>query len=258
MASPHLQAAVDAARAAGEIHIAKFDTPFSVRKKGAVDLVTEVDEASEAAIRKVLEKATPGFAVLGEEGGRTGLGEALWIVDPLDGTTNFAHGIPVFCVSIALMLSGQLSVGVVYDPMRDELFHAEKGGGAFLNSSPIRVSPRDDLDSSVLATGFAYDYRTATRHNFTAFTNMTRATRGVRRLGAAALDLAYVAKGRFDGFWELGLKPWDTAAGTLLIREAGGVVTDLANNTYDPFTADIAASNGLIHGQMLKVLDSSF
>lgn len=249
-----LEIAVIAARRAGEIQRARFATAISIRMKGAVDLVTEVDVACEAAVREVLGELMPGSAVLGEEGGATGSGEALWIVDPLDGTTNFAHAVPVFCVSIAYEFEGTMRAGVIYDALRDELFTAEAGGGAFLNGKKLAVTTREVLDTGLFATGFAYDYRVSKRHNFDAFAAMTRASQGVRRLGAAALDLAYVAAGRFDGFWEMGLKPWDTAAGMLLVREAGGRMSDLSGCEYKCRTPDVVASNGLVHGAMLEVL----
>lgn len=249
-----LEVAVEAARAAGTIQRSKFSTRIEVRKKGAVDLVTEVDVACEEAIREILGRLAPGQSILGEEQGRTGEGSTLWIVDPLDGTTNFAHSVPVFCVSIAFEEAGRTVAGVILDPMRDELFTAEAGKGAFLNGRDLSVTPRDELDSALFGTGFAYDYRTSSRHNFDAFTAMTRASQGVRRLGAAALDLAYVAAGRYDGFWELGLKPWDTAAGALMVEEAGGRLTDLSGAPYRCRLPDVVASNGLIHERMLEIL----
>lgn len=249
-----MKIAAEAALAAGAIQRERFEKPMRVDKKGAVDLVTEVDLLCETCIRGILNEKAPGQAVLGEEGGRTGSAGPLWIVDPLDGTTNYAHGIPVFCVSVAYEENGRLAAGAVYDPMRDELFTARAGLGAFLNGRPLSVSKRDELDNCLMATGFAYDYRTARRHNFDAFVHMTKITRGVRRLGAAALDLAYVAAGRFDGFWELGLKPWDTSAAALMVWEAGGSVTDLNGGPYDHMTPDIVATNGRIHGEVLKAL----
>lgn len=253
-----LQIAVEAARAAGAIQLARFNTVVEIRKKGAVDLVTEVDTACERVIREIIGSHAPGDAILGEEGGLTGSGGSLWIVDPLDGTTNFAHAVPVFCVSIAHESDGEVDAAVVYDPMRDELFAGELGRGATLNGVRLSVTVRRELDDCLLATGFAYDYRTSPRHNFDAFAALTRASCGVRRMGAAALDLCYVAAGRFDGFWELGLKPWDTAAGALLIREAGGTATDLRGEAYLPKMPDIVASNGFIHQAMLGTLNKFF
>jgi myo-inositol-1(or 4)-monophosphatase len=249
--NPLLSAAAEAVRAAGAIQRARFGTDVGVRHKGAVDLVTEVDLASERAIREVLGRLTPDAEVLGEEEGRAGEGgsKRLWIVDPLDGTTNFAHRVPVFCVSAALEAEGRIVVGAIYDPMRDELFLAEENGPATLNGAPISVTSTGRVGDSLLASGFAYD-RTAPRQNYAAFEALTRASHGVRRLGAAALDLAYVAAGRFDGFWELGLKPWDTAAGMLLVRRAGGKVTDFQGAPYSPWTPDVIASNGRLHEEL--------
>lgn len=258
MAASDLELAVLAAKTAGAIQRRRYGTALTVRNKGAVDLVTEVDLACEEAIRKLLAQHLPGDAICGEEGGATGQGERVWYIDPLDGTTNFARSIPVFCVSIACAVDGVLTTGVVYEPLREELFTATAGGGAWLNGRRISVTKRAELDSCLLATGFAYDYRTSKRHNFEAFAALYRASIGVRRLGAAALDLCYVAAGRFDGFWELGLKPWDTAAGTLLVREAGGIVTDLGGAPYDHRTPDVVATNGGIHPALLNSLTPFF
>lgn len=253
-----LRIAVLAAKRAGAIQRERYGTNVSVRNKGAVDLVTEVDLACEEAIREILVKHAPDHAIVGEEGGVTGAGDNVWYIDPLDGTTNFARGIPVFCVSIGYTEGGGLKSGVVYDPLRDELFCAAEGGGATLNSRPIAVTEREDLDSALLATGFAYDYRTSPRPLFEAFAEMYKSTIGLRRLGAAALDLCYVAAGRFDGYWELGLKPWDTAAGSLIVREAGGMATGLKGEPYNHMNPDIVASNSRIQGAMLSKLAAFF
>jgi len=242
--------AAEAALAAGAVLRERFHKGFSVRHKGRVDLITEADLESERAVRAVLANRTPGAAVLGEEEGLSGTDEGLcWIVDPLDGTTNFAHALPIFCASVALRLEGRIVAGAVYDPMRDELFLASLDEPATVNGAPCRVSTNARLIDSLLGTGFAYD-RDDPRHNFAAFEALTRASHGVRRLGAAALDLAYVAAGRLDGFWEMALKPWDTAAGALLVERAGGRVTALDGAAFDPRIPDIAASNGLIHEAM--------
>ncbi len=243
-----------AARAAGNIQRDRLNTAFAVSHKGAVDLVTEVDLACEDAIRKLLGELAPGDSILGEEEGLSGKSSRLWIVDPLDGTTNYAHRVPAFCCSVAFEEDGVLKAGAIYEPLRDEMFSAALGEGATLNGAKISVSAQNELGESLMATGFPYDYRTTGRHIFEAFTKLTRASMGVRRLGAAALDLAYVAAGRFDGFWEVGLKPWDTSAGTLLIREAGGTVTNFDGAPYDNHTPDIVASNSLIHGKMIAEL----
>jgi len=245
--------AVEAARTAGAIQRERYRSDFRVRNKGALDLVTEVDLACEEAIRSVLAHRAPGTAVLGEEEGLLGDGADRWIVDPLDGTTNYAHGYPVFCVSVAWEEDGAVRLGVVYDPLRDELFAAERGRGASCNGDPVRVSTVGTLARAVLATGFPYDRLTHPR-NYAEFAALTQATQGVRRSGSAALDLAYVACGRLDGFWEPGLKPWDLAAGCLLVAEAGGLVTGYQGEDFTPYGADVVASNGAIHPLLLSAL----
>ncbi len=258
-----LEVALEAARAAGEIQRARFGGDFKVTLKGEVDLVTEVDLACEEAIRETFARLTPGVALLGEEGGEepcpadnTSIAERSerWIFDPLDGTTNFAHGVPHFCVSIALERNGKIVAGVILDPLKGELFAAEKGRGATLNGAPIHVSMRTELRQCLLASGFPYDRATNPRHIFEAFAALTRAGRGIRRLGAAALDLAYVAAGRFDGFWEVGLKPWDLSAGALLVQEAGGRVESLGTDTFEHTLPDIVATNGLVHSRITEIL----
>lgn len=256
-ASGALDVAVEAVRAAGAIQKARYGTALTVRHKGAVDLVTEVDLACEEAIRDILARRSPGTAILGEEGGKTGEGSRVWIVDPLDGTTNFAHGVPVFCATVALEEDGAVVAGATYDPLRGELFTAQRGRGAFLDGHPLRVSPQATLNDGLLATGFAYTYRDDPR-NFGAFADLTRASQGVRRLGSAALDLAYVAAGRFEAYWEADLKPWDVAAGRLLVEEAGGVVTGFSGAPYDHYMPAVAASNGLVHAALLDVLKTHF
>lgn len=251
-----LAAAIEAARAAGAIQRARYRTRFEVRHKGAVDLVTEVDLACEEAIREVLARRAPGTSVLGEEGGLTGGGVDRWLVDPLDGTTNYAHGFPVFAVSIAWEAGGRVRCGVVYDPLRDELFAAEEGRGARLGGERLRVSATGTLDDALLASGFPYDRRTNPRNNLDAFARLTLATQGVRRGGAAALDLAYVAAGRLDGFWEPGLKPWDLAAGILLVTEGGGRVSGYDGEPFSPWGRDVVATNGSLHALLLEALAS--
>jgi myo-inositol-1(or 4)-monophosphatase len=250
-----LKAAVEAARAAGEIQRRRFRGDFAVRRKGAVDLVTDVDLACEEAIRETLARLCPGTTILSEEEGLTGTSRDRWIVDPLDGTTNFAHAYPVFCASIAWEEGGRVRAGVIYDPLRDELFEAEEGRGARLNGTPLAVSREATLDGSLLATGFPYDRRTNPRNNLEAFTRLTLLTQGVRRSGAAAIDLAYVAAGRLDGFWEPGLKPWDTAAGALLVTEAGGSVTGYRGEPYVTSNPDVLATNGQLHPELLSVIE---
>lgn len=231
-----------------------------VRHKGAVDLVTEVDLACEEAIHTLLAQRTPHIPVLAEEAAAPGapVPSSCWIVDPLDGTTNFVHGYPVFGVSVALRLDGELMAGCVHDPLREETFTAERGAGACCNGQPIRVSAVEVVDRALLATGFPYDRRERAR-TYLAFVEafMTRA-QGLRRAGAAALDLAWLAAGRVDGFWEFGLKPWDIAAGALLIEEAGGRVSDMSGGPLDLSGARILASNGHIHRELAEILTGVF
>ncbi|GAB6063639.1 inositol monophosphatase family protein [Deferrisoma palaeochoriense] len=245
--------AVEAARAAGRIQREQLASGFAVRHKGAVDLVTEVDLACEEAIRAILARRAPGTAVLGEEEGETGTGRDRWIVDPLDGTTNYAHGFPVCCASIAWEEGGRVVLGAVYDPFRDELFTAVRGRGARRNGEPMRVSETGRLPEALLATGFPYD-RGENPRNYREFCHLTQRTQGVRRTGSAALDLAYTAAGRFDGFWEPGLKPWDLAAGCLLVEEAGGVVTGYDGGPFTPYDADVVAANPVLHPLLLQAL----
>lgn len=255
-----LDFAIQTARDAGRILAERFGRTLEITNKSELDLVTESDLASERLIIDRIKTHHPRHAILAEESGasepddRERESDWRWIIDPLDGTTNYAHGYPCFCVSIGLAHRGRLELGVIYDPMRDELFTAERGQGAALNGRRIRVSPTPHLASALLCTGFPYDVRERTefaRH----FANFIMAAQGVRRDGAAALDLAYVAAGRFDGFWEEGLKPWDVAAGALLIEEAGGRVTNYAGGPLDIYSPPIMASNGLVHEEMMRVLN---
>ena len=231
-----------------------------ISNKGDIDLVTEADLASERLIIERIRSHYPRHAILAEESGATdgvavlpAKSEWKWIVDPLDGTTNYAHGYPCFCVSIAVERNERIELGVIYDPMRDEMFAAERGQGATLNGRRMRVSVIEDLNQAMLCTGFPYDVRQ--RPDFVrAFSNFTMQAQAVRRDGSAALDLAYVTCGRFDGFWEDGLHPWDVAAGVLLIEEAGGRVTDFQNTPLDIYSPKVLASNGLIHDAMIRVL----
>lgn len=251
-----LNFAIETAREAGNILLENFGKHIAIRKKGDIDLVTEADLASEKFIVEKIKTHHPRHSILAEESGKTiksGDGGYKWIIDPLDGTTNFAHGYPCFCVTIALEHDGEIVVGVTYDPTRDEMFSAEKGRGASLNNKRIEVSDKDKLGDSLVVTGFPYDI--ASREGFTEFfAKMLLSTRAVRRDGSAAIDLAYVACGRFDGFWEEGLNPWDIAAGVLLIKEAGGRVTDYEDAELDIYQPPICATNGKIHGEMLTVL----
>ena len=223
-------------------------------KSSAIDLVTEVDRACEQAILDVLGSAFPDHAFLAEESGGRGSHEFVWIVDPLDGTTNFAHGYPQVSIAIALQRAGESLFGLVYDPIREELFIARRGGGATLNDRRIRVSAAPDLASSLLASGFPYDRRQHADYYLSFFKAFMLRTQGIRRAGSAALDLCWVAAGRVDGFWEWKLKPWDTAAGVLIVEEAGGRASDFRGDGFDAFGDQTLASNGLIHREMVEVL----
>ena len=246
------------AREAGDLLLSRFGTGVSIELKGEVDLVTEMDRRSEELIVRRLSGEFPGTAILAEEGERhADSGAGLWIVDPLDGTTNYSHGFPVFAVSIAFERNGVVELGVVHDPTRNECFAASRDGGARLNGRRLAVTTQSDLGSALLATGFPYDIRTSPENNLAEFGRFALRARAVRRAGAAALDLAYVAAGRFDGFWEEKLSPWDVAAGALLVTEAGGIVTGYRGEAADIRTGRLVASNGRIHRAMLAVLAES-
>jgi myo-inositol-1(or 4)-monophosphatase len=251
-----LNFAIETARSAGKILLDKFGHAMNVSKKGDINLVTEADFASEKFIVERIRTHHPRHSILAEESGADIVDDAnewKWIIDPLDGTTNFAHGYPCFCVTLALEHKGEIVIGVTFDPTRDELFAVEKGNGASLNGKTIRVSQTRILRDALLVTGFPYDV--AQRENFAQhLTDFVVSARGVRRDGSAAIDLAYVACGRFDGFWEEGLHPWDVAAGTLLIAEAGGKTSYYDGSKFDIYKPPICASNGLIHEEMLKIL----
>lgn len=250
--------AAEAALKAGRIIKDLYGGSFEVRYKGKIDLVTEADEAAEQAILAVLKKSGLRAMILAEETSSDYEGipnEPTWIIDPLDGTTNFAHGFPWFGVSIALTEKEKTRAGVLYCPMQDELFYAGRGCGAWLNNSPIRVSETASLSAALTATGFPYDIHQDPAPIMAALQEVLTRCQGVRRAGAAALDLAYVACGRLDGFWEIKLKPWDTAAGLLLVTEAGGRVTSLNDGPYNPYIPEILASNGHIHSEMTAVLE---
>ncbi len=251
-----LNFAIETARDAGRVLLEKFGR-ITVTKKGDINLVTEADLASEALIIERVKSHYPRQSILAEESGEAvvigGDSEYKWIIDPLDGTTNYAHGYPCFCVTIALEHDGEIVLGVTYDPTRDELFAAEKGNGATLNGKPIGVSATEELGNSLLVTGFPYDIKQ--REKFARnLTELLLASRGVRRDGSAAIDMAYVACGRFDGFWEDGLNPWDVAAGKLLIEEAGGIVSYYDGSNFSIYTPPICATNGLIHDEMTRIL----
>jgi myo-inositol-1(or 4)-monophosphatase len=257
---PMLNTAVKAARrAAAIINRASFDLDrVKVTEKGHKDFVTEVDQAAEQAIIDVLIGAYPDHAVLGEESGPSANlhddNENVWIIDPLDGTTNFIHGFPQYCVSIALQQRGQITQAVVYDPTRNDLFTASKGGGAFLNEKRLRVTKRDKIGDALIGTGFMYRDKDGMDEYLKMFRVMTEASTGLRRAGAAALDLAYVAAGRLDGFFEKGLKPWDMAAGSLLITESGGIVGTFAGESDYLYKGNVIAGTPKVFGQMVNLL----
>jgi|SRR5271157_2416838 len=247
--------AVDLARRAGVLLKEKFNQKHEIHYKGEINLVTEADKMSEDLIIAAISQKFPDHGILSEESPAIeGSGNMRWIIDPLDGTTNYAHGFPVFCVSIALESDGDVVLGVIYDPMREELFSAIRGKGAYLNDRKITVSSEKNISRSLLATGFPYDIRDSKENNLDYFNLMAMNVQAIRRAGAAALDLAYLAAGRFDGFWELKLKPWDTAAGCLMVEESGGAVSDLFGKKWDIYSPHVLASNGLIHKKMIKVL----
>ena len=251
-----LNFAVRVAQEAGRLLRDRLGSRIDISLKGAINLVTDVDLASEHLIREAIATHYPKHQVLAEEGGLVETSsDYRWIVDPLDGTSNYAHGYPVFAVSIGLEYRGEMVLGVVYDPMREETFTAERSGGAALNNRPIRVSSTAELGSSMLSTGFPYDIKTSKLTNLDHWANFAVRARALRRDGAAALDLCYLACGRFDGFWELNLGPWDTAAGALIALEAGARVTDFAGNTFSVYKPEIIASNGLIHDSMMALIN---
>jgi myo-inositol-1(or 4)-monophosphatase len=252
-----LNFAMQTAREAGQILLDKFGRKINISKKGDIDLVTEADLASEKFIIERIKSYYPKHSILAEESGEAvvvgGTNVWKWIIDPLDGTTNFAHGYPCFCVTLALEHEGKIVVGVTFDPTREEMFAAEKGEGASLNGRQIRVSETEKLSEGLIVTGFPYDFKQ--RDSFARhLTEFMLRSRGVRRDGSAAIDMAYVACGRFDGFWEEGLNPWDVAAGVLLIEEAGGRVSYYDDSPFSIYHPPICASNNLIHPEMLDVL----
>jgi myo-inositol-1(or 4)-monophosphatase len=240
---------------AGRVLMEKYHAGVKVAYKGAIDLVTEADIAAEQAIVEIIRHRHPDHDILAEEGHGCSHGaDQRWIVDPLDGTTNFAHGFPWFAVSIALEVCGEVVLGAVFNPYNHELFVAEQGRGATLNGRLLHVSTTAVLERALLATGFAYDHKTSSDNNYAQFTSFQGAAQGVRRAGVASLDLACLAAGRFDGFWELMLKPWDVAAGVLLVEEAGGRVSDYAGAPMPLDRGQILASNGHLHGAMQAIL----
>lgn len=246
----------EAVMAGAEQVVKYFNQTFDIKyKEGRNNLVTEADEASEKAIIEVIKKTYPDHHILTEESGDLPQqSEYKWIIDPIDGTINFAHGIPINCISVAVEKSGEMILGMVYNPHMNELFFAERGGGATLNGKPIKVSSETDAMKSCLVTGFPYTYIHEQNGPLQVFERLITEGVPVRRLGAAAIDLCWVACGRLDGFYEHRLQPWDSAAGFLIVEEAGGKVTDFDGNPYNPYQHRILATNGLIHEQMLKVI----
>ncbi len=248
------------AREAGEVQRSRYESQLDIQtKSAAIDLVTEVDRQCEALIVSGIENERPGDAILAEEGGARERATAAWrwVIDPLDGTVNYAHGFPRFCVSIAAEHRGQRQVAVVYDPLLDECFHAVRGQGAFLGERRLGVSNAVSLGQSLLATGFAYDVHQSSADNLLNFGHMLKAARGIRRDGSAALDLCYVASGRLDAYWEFKLHAWDVAAGILIVEEAGGRVSDCSGGPAPASGAEIVASNGAIHAEVLAQLARS-
>ncbi|MBD3413604.1 MAG: inositol monophosphatase [Candidatus Aminicenantes bacterium] len=251
----YLETAVLAAKKAGLMLVQNIGSEKDISFKGDVDLVTNFDKRSQDIIHHTIWDAFPEHDIIAEEGLSKDKGSDFrWVIDPIDGTTNFAHRFPVFCISIALEKEGQPLVGAVFDPLRNELFSAKKEGGACLNEKEIKVSDIQELDKSLLATGFPYDIRESEMNNLDHFSRFAVRCQAIRRCGSAALDLCYVACGRVDGFWELKLSPWDTSAGALMVQEAQGYVTDFHNNIFHSSRHQVLASNGKIHTQMLEVL----
>ena len=251
-----LTTAIEAVVRAGEMQMAQFGGDFQIEKKGTIDLVTEVDLAVERMFRALVAGRFPDHQVLAEEmGGAASAPEGpCWVFDPIDGTTNFAHGLPIFCSSLALEIDGVAEVAAIYDPTRKELFTAERGGGAFLNGQPLRVSSADRLVDAMLVTGFPYDIHSRVDEIVGLFAAFVGQVRAVRRLGSAAIDLCYVAAGRLDGFWESDLKAWDIAGGALIVAEAGGRITNMTGGPFRSRGGHVLATNGRLHDAMLDVI----
>ena len=255
----YLATAIEAVTRAGEVQLSRFGTDLQIDKKGAIDLVTEIDLRIEREFRAMIAERFPDHVVLGEEFASTADRDAAppfcWVLDPVDGTTNYAHGLPIFCSSLALEIDGEIVVGAVYDPTRRELFTAERGQGAWLNGRPLHVSATDALIDSLLVTGFHYGIQRDPEELVSLFREFITRARAVRRLGSAALDLCYVAAGRFDGYWESKIQPWDVAAGALIVQEAGGRVSDVDGD--EPFRSragSVLATNRRIHQLMLDTM----
>jgi myo-inositol-1(or 4)-monophosphatase len=250
-----LATAVEAVVRAGELQIAKFGTGIRIDKKGTIDLVTEVDLEVERMFRALVAERFPDHDVLAEELDIKPTGARhRWVFDPLDGTTNFAHGVPIFCASLALEIDGRPMVAAVYDPNRRELFTAERGIGSWLNGQRLKTSATSSVLEAMLVTGFPYNIHQEAEAFLKVFGNVLKHARAVRRLGSAAIDMCWVAAGRMDGFWEASLKPWDTMAAALILEEAGGKVTGMDGKTWDPYRGDILGTNGRIHDEVLRLL----
>ncbi|MCI0422827.1 MAG: inositol monophosphatase [Acidobacteria bacterium] len=251
----YLEVAVEAAKLGGEVLKQSYGQVKKIEYKGEINIVTNVDKRSEILIVELLNSRFPTHSILAEEGtDMAKSSEYKWVIDPLDGTTNYAHDYPIFCVSVGLERNGEMIAGAVYQPIFEELFVAEKGGGAYLNGRKIQVSRVDNLKQALVSTGFPYDVLENAGQAMKDFSCFVDSAQAVRRDGSAALDLCYVAMGRFDGFWEPRLKPWDTAAGVLVVTEGGGRVTDFHNGLYSIYKDQVVASNGLLHEQMCQVL----
>jgi len=251
-----LSTAIEAVVRAGDMQMASFGLDFQIDKKGAIDLVTEVDVAVERMFRDMIGERFPSHAILAEEmgGAASAPPGPCWVFDPIDGTTNFAHGVPIFCSTLALEIDGVAEIAAVYDPNRKELFTAERGYGALLNGRPLRVSKTAQLIDALLVTGFPYDVHVRVDEIVGLFGKFIATARAVRRLGSAAIDLCWVAAGRMDGFWETDLKPWDIAGGGLIVAEAGGRVTTTGGAPFVSRAGHVLATNGLLHDQMLDVI----
>ena len=248
--------ALKAVKEGSAILMKYFGKIKSIDYKGEINLVTEADQRSEEVILSIIKDSYPNHRILAEETGESGNSSSFkWIIDPLDGTTNYAHGYPCFCVSLAIEYEEEVIYGAVYDPVKDELFTAEKGKGAFINGKAIKTSSTKQLDQSLLCTGFPYDVRDDMDSNILNFRTFLMKAQAVRRDGSAALDLCHTAAGRFDGFWEQKLFPWDVAAGGLLVTEAGGKLTNFTGGIFSIYDKEIVASNGLIHDQMVEALN---
>lgn len=251
----YLSVAEESAREAGKILRDNLGRIKEIEYKAKNSLVTEVDRLSESLIIKIIKSSFPSHGILAEERGRSrGASAYIWIIDPLDGTTNYAHTYPVFSISIALEVEGIIRLGIVYDPTREEFFNAELGKGAYMNGERIGISRTKAVEESLLCTGFTHENEWMVDENLRHFENFIRSAQAVRRDGSAALNLCYVSCGRFDGFWELGLHPWDTAAGALILRESGGKVTDFSGEEFDIYGKETLATNGLIHNEMINVI----